>query len=122
MTVMVIRIYFKDPDTPVSPTWKSLHDKLLVPFSCFGGCKKGKSNNVKPSSSEQGVVVVDYDGGKNEAESTPSEGTESSDGIKWVDLSAVLDHFFMVVMTIVTTVSSVTFMVALALGGETNST
>lgn len=71
---------------------------------------------------QQEVVVVNYEGGKNEAESTPSEGPESSDGIKWVDLSAVLDQFFMVVMSIVTTVSSLTFMVALAVGGEVNST
>lgn len=118
----VIRIHFKDPDIPVSATWRSLHDKILVPFSCSGGCKKGKNNGVTPTTTQQEVVVVNYEGDKNEAESTPSEGPESSDGIKWVDLSAVLDQFFMVVMSIVTTVSSLTFMVALAVGGEVNST
>ena len=40
--------------------------------------------------------------------------------LKWTHLAHVMDHFFLVVMFVITTISSITFMVALAGGGELN--
>ncbi|XP_062569626.1 acetylcholine receptor subunit alpha-L1-like [Saccostrea cucullata] len=122
LTVLVIRIHFKDPDTPVSAWWKSLHDKLLVPFSCWNGClcrcRKDK-NNVKPTVPNNEVVVVNYEDGKDDTTTVDESGTSGE--LKWTELSAVLDHFFLIVMVIITTISSIIFMISLAAGGKINT-
>lgn len=119
LTVLVIRINFRDPDKPVTDRWKHIHDKILVPCSCWNGCscrcKKGKKS-VNPIDPKNELVVMNYDGEKNESIPEP----EPSDELKWTHLATVMDHFFLVVMVIITTISSTTFMVALSVGGAVN--
>ena len=93
LTVLVIKIYFKGPNNRVTPKWRLLHDKVLAPFSCWTGCP--------------------CQCGREKTE-------ECSNELKWTHLAHVMDHFFLVVMFVITTISSITFMVALAAGGELN--
>ena len=93
LTVLVIKIYFKGPNNHVTPKWRLLHDKVLAPFSCWTGCP--------------------CQCGREKTE-------ECSNELKWTHLARVMDHFFLVVMFVITTISSITFMVALAAGGELN--
>lgn len=62
------------------------------------------------------TVVMEYDGEKNESSPEP----EPSDELKWTHVATLMDHFFLVVMVIITTISSTTFMVALSVGGAVN--
>lgn len=64
------------------------------------------------------TVVMEYDGEKKESSPEP----EPSDELKWTHVAMVMDHFFLVVMGIVTTMSSITFMIALSAGGALNQT
>lgn len=64
------------------------------------------------------TVVMEYDGEKNESSPEP----EPSDKLKWTHVATVMDHFFLIVMGIVTTMSSITFMIALSAGGALNQT
>lgn len=119
LTVLVIRINFRDPDTPVTDVWKRIHDNILVPCSCSNGCscrcKKGKKS-VNPIDPKDELVVMNYDGEKNE----PNPELEPVDELKWTHVATLMDHFFLVVMVIITTISSTTFMVALSVGGAVN--
>lgn len=119
LTVLVIKINFKDQDTPVTDRWKSIHNKILVPISCWHGCfcrcSKGK-NTVNPIDSQNELVVMNHDEENNESNPEP----DTSDELKWTHLATVMDQFFLVVMLIITTISSLTFMVALFVGGALN--
>lgn len=119
LTVLVIKINFKEQDTPISNGWMLLYDKILVPCSCWNKCfyksARGKKS-VSPIHPKDEIVVMNYDGEKNESSPEP----EPSDELKWTHVATVLDHFFLVVMGIVTTISSITFMVALSAGGALN--
>lgn len=59
---------------------------------------------------------MNYDGEKNE----PNPELEPVDELKWTHVATLMDHFFLVVMVIITTISSTTFMVALSVGGAVN--
>lgn len=105
LTVLVIRINFKEQDTPISDGWRLIYDKLLVPCSCWNK-RFYKSAMRKESVSsvdlKDETVVMEYDGEKKESSPEP----EPSDELKWTHVATVMDHFFLVVMGIVTTMSS----------------
>lgn len=121
LTVLVIRINFKEQDTPISDGWRLIYDKLLVPCSCWNKRFYKYARRKEYLSSvdlKDETVVMEYDGEKKESSPEP----EPSDELKWTHVATVMDHFFLVVMGIVTTVSSITFMIALSAGGALNQT
>ncbi|XP_078324657.1 neuronal acetylcholine receptor subunit alpha-3-like [Crassostrea virginica] len=118
LTVLVIKIYFKDPDTDITPRWRLLHDKVLAPLSCWTGCpcQCSREKTVAPSDNNNEMVVMNA-----EDENTETKSEQNcSNELKWTHLAHIMDHFFLVVMFVITTISSITFMVALAGGGELN--
>lgn len=119
LTVLVIKINFKQQDTPISYGWRLLYDKILLPCSCWNKCfyksARGKQS-ISPEDSKDGTVVINYNGEKNH----PSPESEPYDKLNWTHVATIMDHFFLVVMGIVTTISSITFMVALSVGGVLN--
>lgn len=121
LTVLVIKINFKEQDTPISDGWRLIYDKILLPCSCWNKRfykSARRRESVSSVDLKDETVAMEYDGEKNESSPEP----EPSDELKWTHVATVMDHFFLIVMGIVTTMSSITFMIALSAGGALNQT
>ena len=99
-SVIVIRLHFRDEETPV-PNWlRKITTCCCIPFSCWRECCK--KNSIANKDSDE----------------VKSFSLESGDhALNWKEVSAILDWFCFVVFLLVTTLVTVAFTVLLLVGG-----
>ena len=91
LTVLVIKIYFKDPDTDITPRWRLLHDKVLAPLSCWTGCPCQCSREKTVGAADNTNEMV---GMHAEDVNTKTKSEQNcSNELKWTHLANVMDHF-----------------------------
>ncbi|KAK3088335.1 hypothetical protein FSP39_017784 [Pinctada imbricata] len=144
LTVIIIRIYHLPQTKERSPSLLTFMNKVVIPLSCWNGCCKGKAcrknkdNTVEPSQNHkkeaqsknfQTSPKYPLKGtSEKNVENHPSKDNDGTEEIPemekdytWNEIACMLDWFFFVTTIAVTTVMTIVFFMALALGGSVNT-
>ena len=150
LTVLIIRIHHKSKEEKLPKCVDWMMRKIIIPLSCWRGCQetasgcratasccsryqkhsinpnnKGSDNKDKfVSHSNISSPVKHFSPEEEDVITNPNEAVDvfmiDKDTVDWPEVANIMDRFFFVLTIVVTTVMTVVFMFALALGGLAN--
>ncbi|XP_050418793.1 acetylcholine receptor subunit beta [Patella vulgata] len=120
-SILVIKLYFRENDEPISPWVQYFYKKILGRLVCYRKCKP-RQNSVSDLGSDRGSM---YEKGETPNMYLQREATEhklengnspeTDDDLDWKDLSKILDHFFLRLYLLLISFATFGFLAALSL-------
>lgn len=112
LTVIVIRIHSRSPNSRVPKWLNSFLHKFCIPVSCWRGCCCSRRNSPAKIRSTRGSTEHNTDDDNVRIEDHPVDHL-----CTWTEVAAILDWFFFVLMSVLMALFSIVLMFMLIIGG-----